>query len=112
MAGVLIGGLLALMGLLGIGRSLLAWWAIVYLITSEEVYKKHGLISRTVTNVRLDQIQNTTFEQSVLGRLLSFGSVYIDTAGSGSTEVVLERVPRPQTVVSILTQQLDSVRTQ
>lgn len=110
-AGVLIGGILLAVGLFGILRPLLTWWSIVYLITTEEVYKKHGLVSRTVTNVRLDQIQNTSFRQSVLGRLLSYGSVHIDTAGSGGTEVVFESVPKPQTVVGILTEQLDAVPT-
>lgn len=108
--GLAIGVILVAFGALGILRGLLAWWAITYLVTSEEVYKKRGLVSRTVTNVRLDQIQNTTFKQTVLGRVLSFGSVHIDTAGTGQTEIVFERVPNPQAVVGVLTRQLDALQ--
>jgi uncharacterized membrane protein YdbT with pleckstrin-like domain len=78
-----------------------------YVITSAEVYEKTGLFSRTVTNLRLDRIQNTTFAQSFTERLLGYGDVRVDTAGSGGTELVLRAVPDPSGVNAVLTEQLD-----
>lgn len=79
-----------------------------YVITSEEVYKKTGLLSQNVTNLRIDTIQNTSFSQSFLQRLLRYGTVHIETAGSGSTELVIHAVSHPRQVNGHLTEQLDN----
>lgn len=81
-----------------------------YVITSGEVYKKTGLLSRSVTTLRLDRVQNTSFSQSLLQRLLSYGDVRVDTAGSDSTELVLKGVDDPQEVSGLLSEQLDARR--
>ena len=78
-----------------------------YVVTSNEVYKKTGLLSRNVTTLRLDRIQNTSFSQSLVQRVLSYGDVHIDTAGSGGTEITFESVSDPQDVSNLLTRQLD-----
>ena len=96
-------------GLAIVARWYLARWAIKYAITSEEVYKKTGIISRDVTQLRLDRVQNTNFSQSLAERLLSYGDIRIDTAGTGATELVFEDIHRPEEVNGILTRQLDEV---
>lgn len=78
-----------------------------YVVTTNEVYRKEGLLTRQVTSLRLDRIQNTSFEQSPLERLLSYGDVHVDTAGSGGTEIIFEAVSDPQAVSGLLTEQLD-----
>lgn len=78
-----------------------------YVITTNEVYRKTGLFSREVTTLRLDRIQNTSFEQSLLERVLSYGDVNVDTAGSGGTEITFRAVSNPQEVSKLLTEQLD-----
>jgi len=83
------------------------WWSTRYLVTSDEVYVKNGLFSRSVTNARLDQIQNTTFTQSALGRALSYGDVHMDTAGHAGTEIVFRNAADPDAVVAAITRQLD-----
>lgn len=100
-------GVLAVAGLLGVTVEVLRWRSRRFLVTTEEVYHKQGLISRDVTNVRLEQIQNTTYTQSVLGRLLSYGDVRITTAGTDRSEVVFRKVADPGSVVAEITRQLD-----
>ena len=78
-----------------------------YVVTTNEVYHKTGLFSRQVTSLRLDRIQNTSFEQSLFERLLSYGDVHVDTAGSGGTEITFRAVSDPQEVSKLLTSQLD-----
>lgn len=80
-----------------------------YVITTNEVYRKEGLLSRKVASLRLDRIQNVSFEQSLLERLSMYGDVYVDTAGTGGTEITFHGVPNPQRVSSMLTEQLDHV---
>jgi len=103
----IIGAVIVLLGLAKAANTLLEWWSIRYLITSKEVYTKRGVVSRTVKNLPLDQVQNTSFTQSALGRLLSHGHVYIETAGSGRTEMAFRAVPNPGDVVEHITRQLD-----
>lgn len=104
-------------GLLVIGGLLVGVWGYIrrqstrYVITTAEVYRKTGLLSRRVSTVRLDRVQNTGFTQSVRQRLLSYGDVRIETAGTGATEIVLSAVADPQRVNSILTEQLDTLST-
>lgn len=92
-------------GLLVMGYAYVRHRSTRYAITTNEVYRKDGLFSRQVTSLRLDRVQNTSFEQSFLERLLSYGDVRIDTAGTGGTEIIFEAVSNPQKVSSLLTEQ-------
>lgn len=67
------------------------WHRTLYVITDEEIYVKRGLISRDVTQVRLDRVQNTAYKQSVLERVLSFADVQVFTAGRASRTSLQER---------------------
>lgn len=96
-------------GLVIVVRWYLLRWAVKYAITSEEVYKKTGILSRDVTQLRLDRVQNTSFSQSLVERLLSYGDIRVDTAGSGATELVFEDINRPDEVNGIITRQLDEI---
>lgn len=90
----------------GIGRVLMAylnWVRLLYVITSEEIYVKHGLVSRDVTQIRLDRVQNTAYDQSVTERFLSFGDVRVYTAGTSTEDVTFRDVPEPQRVKRTLT---------
>ncbi|AFO55299.1 PH domain-containing protein [Natrinema sp. J7-2] len=111
-------GLLTLIGVLvtGTGTVLafaryLVWTNTRYVITSAELYKKRGIISRDVTQFRLERIQNISLSQSGLGRLLGYGDLTVYTAGSGDPELVFERVPQPDRASSRLSDQLETVTT-
>jgi uncharacterized membrane protein YdbT with pleckstrin-like domain len=83
-----------------------------YVITSEEVYKKTGLLSRDVTNFRIDRIQNTSYTQSFLERLLTYGTIRIEMAGTGESDLVLHDIPDPKYVIGIITERLDKASSQ
>lgn len=82
-----------------------------YVITSAEVYHKEGLVSRDVTQIRYERIQNTSFSQSVIERTLSYGNVVITSAGTGEVEITLRSVPDPARLKRLLSEQLDAVYT-
>jgi uncharacterized membrane protein YdbT with pleckstrin-like domain len=82
-----------------------------YVITSAEVYHKEGLVSRDVTQIRYERIQNTSFSQSVTERLLSYGDVIITSAGTGEVEIVLKSVPEPAELKRLLSEGLDTAHT-
>ncbi len=95
--------LLTLGGLLSALGTYLNWIRLLYVITDEEIYVKHGLVSRDVTQVRLSRVQNTAYSQSVVERVLSYGDIKIFTAGTSTEDLVFKSVPRPEYVNRILT---------
>ena len=103
-----VAGLLALIGLLAVVGELLRWYSHQFLVTTEEVYHKRGILSRDVTNLPLDSVETTNFTQSPLGRLLSYGDVHVATAGTDGTEVVFTKVGDPDDVVEEITRQVSA----
>ena len=73
-----------------------------YVITTHELYRKTGFFRRNVKNIKHDMIQNTSYNQSLIERLLTLGDVMIFTAGTDSTEIVLMNVKQPQQVAKII----------
>ncbi|AGB40016.1 PH domain-containing protein [Natronococcus occultus] len=103
--------LLVLLGAGQVGVAYLNWIRLLYVITDEEIYVKHGLISRDVTQIRLDRVQNTAYKQSAIERLFSFGDVRVYTAGTSTEDVTFSSVPNPEEVKRTLTQLLSENRT-
>ncbi len=98
---------LAIVGLVGSGTSYAYWTNTRYVLTTDQLYAKRGVVSRDVTQLSLDRVQNTTRRQSVAGRTLGYGNISVYTAGSGDPEVTFERVPNPDEASSTLARQLN-----
>jgi uncharacterized membrane protein YdbT with pleckstrin-like domain len=96
---------------LPVGALVSAWaylsrWSTRYVFTTKAVYEKTGLLSRTVTQVRFDRVQNTSFDQSWVERALSYGDIAVYTAGTGGTDLRLRDVPDPKRVNTLVTTRL------
>lgn len=98
------------LGLLLVAVTYVRFRAIGYVLTSEELYAKRGLVSREVRTMRLDRVQDHGFEQSALQRVFGYGHVYVSTAGSSGIDLAFENVPNPDEVSGRLSEQLEAVR--
>jgi len=92
------GGLLAVVVLAGLGLAgVWAWlhwaWATVT-VTDERVIIKLGVVVRTTTVIPLDRVQDVSTRQNLVGQVLGYGSLVIDTAGQFKNEVV-DYLPAP-----------------
>ncbi|WP_408956822.1 PH domain-containing protein [Natrinema sp. 74] len=105
----LLGVLVAVGGVTVVIGRYLVWTNTRYVITTSELYKKRGIVSRDVTQFRLERVQNTSLSQSGIGRLLGYGDLTVYTAGSGDPELTFERVPQPERASSRLSDQLENV---
>jgi len=56
-------------------------------ITNRRIIAKTGFISRNTFEMMLTRIEGANIEQSVLGRVLNFGSVYVHGTGGGITPI-------------------------
>jgi uncharacterized membrane protein YdbT with pleckstrin-like domain len=86
-------GALALAGLWAI----VVWWqwaSASFSLTDQRVLLMSGVISRTTKVIALDRVQDVSTRQTILGRLLNYGTVEIDAAGASGAEV-LDHVPDP-----------------
>lgn len=73
-----------------------------YVVTDEALYRKSGVVGRSVTTVGLDTVQNVGYAQSATGALFGYGTVEFQTAGSGETELVFRYVDDPETITHVV----------
>ena len=69
-----------------------------YTVTNKRVYSRYGLLSRRTSETTFDKITDSSLSQGVLGRLLSYGDLRINTAGSIYYEIVFKGVNDPKYV--------------
>ncbi len=76
-------------------RALLAWWFTNYVLTTERIIVRKGMIARTGVEIPLENVTNVLFAQSVMERLLRYGDVTLESAGTqGRSE--LHDIPDPE----------------
>ena len=84
-----------LLWLLLAGRSVLDYWFTNYVLTTERIIVRSGMIARSGTKIPLENINNVLFNQSVIERLLGYGDVLIESAGSKG-QSRLDDIPKPE----------------
>jgi uncharacterized membrane protein YdbT with pleckstrin-like domain len=70
-----------------------------YTITNARLHIKRGIVSREVQETRLSRVQDVSYSQSLLQRLLQIGDIDFDTASADSTSFVFIGVANPEEVV-------------
>jgi uncharacterized membrane protein YdbT with pleckstrin-like domain len=93
--GVLVGA--ALFGLLLV-FGLVKRMSTTYLVSSQRLYIRRGLLSKRVQQTRIDRVQNVNTEQSLRERILRVGTVDFDTAGSDDSEFRFVGIANPTEV--------------
>jgi membrane protein YdbS with pleckstrin-like domain len=86
-------GLVLVLGLLAFLR---AWFrrSITELaVTDHRVIFKRGFLRRHTVEMNMDKVETVDFDQSVLGRLLGFGTIHVHGTGQGIEN--LSRVAAP-----------------
>jgi uncharacterized membrane protein YdbT with pleckstrin-like domain len=82
----------------GFGIVFLLWAYIRYkttefAVTDKRIIAKTGLVSRNTVEMFLDKVESLHVEQSVLGRVLDFGTITI--RGTGATEEPIRNISAP-----------------
>lgn len=55
-----------------------------YVVTDRALYRKTGIVSRSVRRVELTRVQDSAFSRPLRGRLFGWGTVTVEVAGGGS----------------------------
>jgi uncharacterized membrane protein YdbT with pleckstrin-like domain len=70
-----------------------------YVITSERLHIRHGILSKRTQETRVQRVQNVNTQQSFFERVLQVGTVDFDTAGTDDSEFRFVGVANPHEVV-------------
>ena len=77
-----------------------------YVVTSDALYKKTGVLSRNVQRIEFDKVQDTSYSQSFLGAQFGYGAVNISTAGGSGIEMSFDSVADPQTLQTLINERI------
>jgi len=78
--------------------AILQWVGRVYVLTDRRVICQRGVLNIQVFECRLDRVQNTFIQRTVLQRILGIGTVFFATAGTGAVEAMWQHIRRPAEV--------------
>lgn len=72
-----------------------SWRFRLYVLTTERIVVRDGVISRGSIEIPLENINNVLFSQNVLERLLGYGDVMVESAGSQGQSMLTD-IPDPE----------------
>ena len=78
-----VAGLIALVGLFLLIREWYGWWTTEVAVTNLRVIYKTGFSQRRTNEMNMDKVESVQVDQSILGRLLDYGTVIITGTGAG-----------------------------
>ncbi len=84
-----------------VASPLIKWWFTAYVLTSERLITRTGMIARSGIELPLENINNVIFSQSVIERVLKSGDLLIESAGE-SGQSRFSDIPNPEEFQSLL----------
>ncbi|HEY5024907.1 MAG TPA: PH domain-containing protein [Acidimicrobiales bacterium] len=94
---------------LWLGGRLVRWFATSLVVTTTRIVQRSGVFGRTGLELRLERVNQLSYHQGILDRILGTGELHVEMGGETGV-VVFDRVPRPSAVQSIITEQIDALR--
>lgn len=86
---------------------LLVWRSTVYILTNRRLIKRYGVLSKHGRSVPLARINDVSFSKSLLGRIMRYGTLEVQSAGEQGL-MTLEQVPRVEALQSLVYRQIDA----
>jgi uncharacterized membrane protein YdbT with pleckstrin-like domain len=74
--------------------------ATVYMVSSQRLYIRRGILAKRVQQTRIDRVQNVNTDQTLMDRILRVGTVDFDTAGTDDSEFRFVGIASPDAVVA------------
>ena len=71
-------------------------------IETNKITQITGLVSKQSKSVYYEDMTDMTVNQSIIGRIFGFGTLQIDTAGTGGYEIRFERLAEPERIKSFI----------
>ena len=82
-------------------RPVVDWYYTRYVLTTERLITRRGLIGRHGVEIPLENITNVNFEQTILERMLGAGDLLVESAGETGQSEFLD-IPHPDRFQAVL----------
>jgi len=97
---------ISLIAVAGSALYLFAWWVQTRFtsleVTTERTIFQRGLIARSTSEVRHDDVRNMRIHQTIVQRLLGVGMIAISSSGQDDFEIQARGIPSPESVVETI----------
>ncbi|MGO9343786.1 MAG: PH domain-containing protein [Acidimicrobiales bacterium] len=87
----------------------LRWHTTSIVLTNRRILERRGVLSRTGVEIRLDRINELSYRQTLLERIVRTGSLVLEVGGETGV-VLFNHLPQPAAVQSLVTEQIDMQR--
>ncbi|MGQ3330146.1 PH domain-containing protein [Halorubrum sp. FL23] len=81
-----------------------------FVVTTDGLYKKRGVLSRDVQRIDFGKVQNTSYSQGFFGSRFGYGNVDISTAGGSGIEMQFRSVPEPREIQELINKRVKGSR--
>jgi len=95
---------LALVAVLRFTVLTILWWVERIVITDKRVMLAQGIIVHNVGMMPLGKVTDLTFQRSVGGRMLGYGTLIVESAGQIQALNKIDYMPRPEEVYEALSE--------
>lgn len=94
-------------GVLWLLKRLLVLRTDIWVVTDRRLVDEAGILTRTVKESPFEKIHNSSYTQSILGRIFNYGDLQVQTASTaGNSQISMVR--DPSSVKSILMEAVDA----
>jgi len=100
-------GILILVALLWFGTRYAKWATTNFVVTSDRLIYRHGVLSKHGVEIPLDRVNTVFFSQSLLERMLGAGDLVIESAGELGRQS-FSNVRKPSAVQNEVYKQIES----
>lgn len=109
----LVLGVLALIFAARLGWKAWQWRADTIVVTDQRIFEVSGVLTRKVASMPLTRVTDMTYQRSILGRLLGYGDLIVESAGQDQALSRIEHLPHPddfyRTITSLVTAGIPSL---
>jgi hypothetical protein len=95
--------IVALLGLFFLVREWFGWWTTEIAVTNLRVIYKTGLVQRRTKEMNMDKVESVEVDQSILGRILDYGTVSITGTGAGleSLQIIAQPIELRNSITGV-----------
>ena len=85
----------------------------VIVVTDQRIFEVSGVLTRKVASMPLTRVTDMTYRRSLLGRLLGYGDLIVESAGQDQALSHIDHLPDPdgfyRTITSLVTAGIPSL---
>jgi membrane protein YdbS with pleckstrin-like domain len=74
------------------------WSDEFFAVTNVRVMLVHGIVTRRVDMMPLSKVTDLTVDRTIMGRMLGYGTIVLESAGQDQALSKVEFVPQPETI--------------